>query len=395
VNPLIDQLPAYPFQRLTSLLSGPPGGAPVVMSLGESQHAPPAFVAKIIAQNAAGWGRYPPMHGTPDFRAAVKEWLCHRFSLPPDAVDANRHIVPVAGTREALHQIAHTVIDPVRQGRKPVVLMPNPFYQIYEGAALIAGAEPHYVPAPAETGHLPDLESLPADVLARTALAYVCSPANPQGAVATPERLQSYIRLARARGFVLVVDECYSEIHDRQPPAGALQAALGLGDHFDNLLVFHSLSKRSGCPGLRSGFVAGDPAVLAAFSRLRAYGSVAVPQPILAASAALWRDEKHVEAGNKLYRAKIDLAASILGNRLGFYRPQGGFFLWLEAGDGEIATKRLWSEAGIRVMPGAYLAHAGADGRNPGRAHIRVALVHDLKTTERALRRLGDILAEG
>ncbi|HVI52803.1 MAG TPA: aminotransferase class I/II-fold pyridoxal phosphate-dependent enzyme [Candidatus Sulfotelmatobacter sp.] len=397
VNPRLDLLTDYPFQRLAALLQGEPGDEPLIMSIGEPQHRPPAFVAEILAKEAAGWNKYPPMAGTPDFRKAAGGWLMRRFGLSDAAFDPDKQILPLAGTREGLYQIAQLVVAEAKSGAKPpVVLLPNPFYQVYAGAALMAGAEPVFVSATAETGFLPDFASLPEEILSRTALAYLCTPGNPQGAVASLERLQATIQLARQYGFVLAVDECYSEIYDAAKPAGALEACRELGGSYRGVVVFHSLSKRSSAPGLRSGFVAGDPDLIAPFGRLRAYAGATIPTPILAASAALWRDEEHVEINRFAYRAKIDAAQAILGNRLGFYRPQGGFFLWLNVGDGEQAARTLWEKAGIRVLPGAYLARPGAGGVNPGQPYIRVALVHELEIVRKAIGRMNDVLgAEG
>ena len=387
LNPRLDLLSDYPFQRLTDLLGGPATPDSVVMSIGEPQHPPPPMVAAILAEQAAGWGKYPPANGTADFRRAVTDWLNRRFQLAPGLVDSETAVLPVAGTREALYLIAQVACAP-RGGRPPVVLLPNPFYQVYAGAAMMAGAEPVFV-AGATPFAQPDFAALPAELLERTALAYLCSPANPQGAVADRALLERNVALARRAGFVLAVDECSSEIWDKAPPPGTLEAA---GGRLDNLVGFHSLSKRSSVPGLRSGFVAGDPAIIKAFARLRSYGGAATPLPVLAAAAALWRDEAHVEANRALYRAKFDLAERLLGDRFGFRRPPGGFFLWLDVGDGEVAALKLWRDAQIRVLPGAYLARAGSDGHNPGAAFIRVALVHDLGLTERALARFAEIL---
>ncbi len=256
----------------------------------------------------------------------------------------------------------------------------------------MAGAEPIFVPATRETGFQPDFTALPESVLRRTALAYLCTPGNPQGSVASADLLQRSVELARRFDFVLAVDECYSEIYDREPPPGALGACATLGGTLDNVAVFHSLSKRSSVPGLRCGFVAGDERAIAAFSHLRSYAGATVPIPLLAAGAALWRDEGHVEDNRRLYRAKLDIAEELLGGRFGFFRPPGGFFLWLDVGDGEAAALKLWQAANIRVLPGAYLAREGADGVNPGRPYIRVALVHDLDTTRRALARMAEVL---
>jgi aspartate/methionine/tyrosine aminotransferase len=231
-------------------------------------------------------------------------------------------------------------------------------------------------------------------MLERVALAYVCSPANPQGAVASPLYLQRWIALARRHNFVLAIDECYAEIYDRTRPAGGLAACAALGGDLDNVIVFHSLSKRSGVPGLRSGFVAGEARLIQRNAQLINYGGVAVPYPILAASTALWRDEAHVEVGRQRYRANFDAAAEIIGHRLGFVRPAGGFFLWLDVGDGEAAARRLWADTGIRVLPGAYMARPDGNGVNPGQRYIRVALVYDTATTAAGLRRLGQVLSD-
>jgi N-succinyldiaminopimelate aminotransferase len=325
----------------------------------------------------------------------VGAWLTRRFDLPAGAIEPDRHILPLVGSREGLFQIAQVVCDDAKQGEPPVVLLPNPFYQVYAGAALLAGARPVFVPAVEENGFLPDFAALPAALLDRVALAYLSTPANPQGTIASDGRLREMVALARRHGFVLAVDECYSEIYNAAPPPGALAACAALGQGFDQVVVFHSLSKRSSAPGLRSGFAAGDERVIAALARRKAYSGAALPLPILAASTALWQDEAHVEASRSLYRAKFAAAAEILGGRFGFYRPAGGFFLWLAVADGEAAARRLWSTAGIRVLPGAYLGRPDADGINPGAGYIRVALVHDLTTTREALARLAEVLAFG
>ncbi len=390
MNDRLNQLTDYPFQRLADLLGGAATPESIVMSIGEPQHAPPALLTKVLADKAGLWGKYPPANGSPDFRQACAEWLSRRFKLPAGMIDADKCILPVAGTREALYLIAQTVISPTAE--KPVVLLPNPFYQVYVGAAVMAGAEPVFVPGADGPASQPDFSTLPEEVLARTQLAYLCSPANPQGAVADLDLLKRTILLARKYGFVLAMDECYSEIWDKVEPAGALEACAALGGSLDNVVVFHSLSKRSSVPGLRSGFVAGDPAVMAAFGRLRSYGGAATPLPILAAATHLWRDEDHVDENRRLYRAKLDIAERLLGDRPGFTRPAGGFFLWLDVsemkgGDGEKAALALWQQAKIRVLPGKYLARGDVGDR-----FIRVALVHDLETTEQALTRLAEVL---
>ncbi|MHA1569558.1 MAG: aminotransferase class I/II-fold pyridoxal phosphate-dependent enzyme [Alphaproteobacteria bacterium] len=395
LNDRVERIGDYPFDRLRALLaplSPPDGLAPILLQLGEPKHAPPALIRETVDANAAGWGRYPPMAGTPDFRAAAAQWLIRRYRLPHGMVDADRQIIPVSGTREALFLIALTAVPETKGGRQPAVLMPNPFYQVYAGAAVLSGAEAVYVPAERETGFLPDYAALDAALLARTALAYYCSPANPQGTVAPLETLVALVRLAREHDFLIVFDECYSEIYDRDPPPGGMEACAALGGGMENVLVFQSLSKRSSAPGLRSGFVAGHADLIRRFTRLRDYGGAAPPLPLLAAAAALWRDESHVELNREMYRRKFDLATSALSDKFGFYRPGGGFYLWLDVGDGEAAAQRLWADAAVRVLPGAYLAATDAKGHNPGASYIRCALVDDDRTTEAALDRIARTL---
>lgn len=393
-NPRLEGLTDYPFTRLAALLAGVPPRAnlePLSLAVGEPQHTPPALLTEALQANAHLWGRYPPVAGTPEFRAAVADWLERRYALPAGFVDRETGILPVAGTREALFQLPLLTVPERRAGRRPAVLIPNPFYAVYEGAAAMAGAEPVFLPAFADTGFLPDLDALPPDLLERTALFYLCTPANPQGAVADLDYLRKALALARAYGFVLAVDECYAEIWDRVAPPGALEAARETGS-MAGLVVLHSLSKRSSAAGLRSGFIAGDPQLLQRFARLRSYSCAGTPLPALAAATALWRDEAHVEENRRLYRAKVDAADSVLAGRFGFYRPPGGFFLWLDVGDGEAAARTLWQEAAIRVVPGAYLSRPDADGRNRGRPYVRVALVHDAETVARACERIVRLL---
>jgi len=392
-NSRLDLLTDYPFQRLAELLHGvEPGKPPIIMSIGEPQHQPPAFVPEILAREAAGWGKYPPVAGTPSFRAAAGEWASRRFGLPAGRLDPERHVLPLSGTREGLYQIAQLAMDRAAEG-KNLVLLPNPFYQVYAGAALMAGAEPVFVPATPETGFLPDFAALPEGFLDRVALAYFCSPANPQGAVASAARLKQLVELARKHDFILAADECYSEIYNAAEPSGCLTACEHLGGDFRNVLVFHSLSKRSSAPGLRSGFVAGDEALIKDFSKLRTYSCAAMPLPVLAAAEALWKDEAHVAENRGKYRAKFDLADRLLADIPGYHRPAGGFFLWLDVGNGERFTRQLWRDSGVKLLPGAYLARPDRMGRNPGEAYVRIALVPDLATTEFALGAIRDLLA--
>jgi N-succinyldiaminopimelate aminotransferase len=387
----------HPFARLNSLLQGiKPGGAgqPLSFSVGEPQMTPPPIIGEVLQREFGQWSRYPLAPGTPEFRAAVTDWLVRRYRLPPALLDPDEHVLPVAGSREALFMIALSAVPERPGGTRPAVLMPNPFYHVYAGAAAVAGAEPVFLPAVAETGFLPDIDSIPPSVLGRASLAYLCSPANPQGAVAPVDVLQRWIELARRYDFVIAFDECYTEIYGRVAPAGGLEACARLGSDLANVIVFHSLSKRSGVPGLRSGFVAGDARLIQRNAQLINYGGVAVPYPILAASTALWRDEAHVELGRQRYRANFEAATEILGPAFGTTQPAGGFFLWLDVGDGEAAARRLWAEAGIRVLPGAYMARADERGANPGQRYIRVALVYDTETTAAGLRRMRDVLCD-
>ncbi len=394
-NNILDQLTDYPFDRLRALLRDvePPSELPQVhMQIGEPKHAPPDFIGPILVDNMADWGRYPLPNGPEELREAIANWLARRYNLPTEMIDSAHNIAVVSGTREALFMAALLAVPEQQAGAKPVVLMPNPFYQVYVGAAAMARAETVLLPAGPNTGFQPDFSSLDPAILERTALAYLNSPANPQGSIANMEMLEAAIGLARQYDFVLAVDECYSEIYTAEAPAGGLSACANLADGCRNVLVFHSLSKRSNVPGLRSGFVAGDPNLIALLLRLRQYGGAQLPLPVMNASAALWRDEAHVKQSRALYREKFDLALEILGGAFGATRPGGAFYLWLDVGNGETATKQLWADAGVRVLPGEYLAQTDADGSNPGQNYIRVALVHDIEITRDAINRIYETL---
>jgi len=402
-NDRLEKLGAGPFDRLRSLLTPiePPAGVePIVMSIGEPAHPYPEFVGEVMHANRHLYDKYPPILGTAEYRLAVADWLTRRYDLPAGMIEPDRHIVPLAGTREGLFLMASVVVPETTSvgGRnmKPAVLLPNPMYQVYLGAAVFSGADPVYVPCTRETGFLPDLSQVPEGDLERAAMVFVCTPSNPQGAIADIDQICEMIHLARKHDFLLVVDECYAEVYDTAPPPGALEACLKIGGAPDeimrNVAIFHSLSKRSSVPGLRVGFAAGDPEIMAKYAMVRAYSSAQVPLPVYAAGAALWRDEEHVVTNRKLYREKFDIAERVLGGRFDFYRPEGGFFLWLNVGDGEEATLRLWRDAGLRVAPGGYLSRTDANGVNPGDAYIRVALVLDAAKTEIALQRIADTL---
>jgi len=314
-------------------------------------------------------------------------------------IDPKTNVLPLPGSREGLFFAVLTAVQDYPQAKSeslgpPVVLLPNPFYHVYAGSAVAMGAEPVFVAATAENGFQPDYTGLDPGILARTVLCFLNSPANPQGSAAPKDDLAQLIELARKHDFIVAFDECYAEIYDRLPPAGALEAAAELGGRLDNILVFHSLSKRSSAPGLRCGFVAGATPLIDALDAALRIGGAGVSHPILAAGTRLWRDEAHVEANRAYYRANFALAERILGNRFGFRKPDGGFFLWLDVGDGEAAALKLWREAGVRVVPGAYMCEPDAEGVNPGARYIRVALVYDAAVTEDGLNRIVQVLGD-
>ncbi|MBN8955150.1 MAG: aminotransferase class I/II-fold pyridoxal phosphate-dependent enzyme [Rhizobiales bacterium] len=383
-----------PFVRLTELLGDtPPGQPPINLSVGEPQHAVPPFVGPVLAANVSAFNKYPPNNGTPAFREAAAKWITSRYKLPRP-VDPAREVLVLAGTREGLFLAAITARRYVknRNGR-PAILIPNPFYAVYAAGALGADCEPVYLAADAESGFIPDLDALSDELLSRTVAFYLASPSNPQGAVAGPDYLRRLIALARKHGFMVFADECYSEIYSREPPVGMLEVA---GDDFSNIVIFHSLSKRSNLAGLRVGFAAGDAGFLADYLNLRAVSAPQIPNPVQEVAIAAYEDETHVEENRRLYAAKFDLADQIIGDRYGYKRPAGGFFLWLDVsahgGDDEV-TLRLWREAGVRVVPGSYLARDGAGGSNPGTGFIRVAMVQDAATTAEALHRIVALLS--
>jgi len=378
-------LPEYAFPRLRRLLDAhAPGGEVVHMTIGEPKHAMPGFVGEVIAGNLAGFGNYPPNDGSPELLEAIAGWIKRRYGV---AIDAATQAMALNGTREGLFNAAIALCPEEVRGQKPVVLIPNPFYQVYAVAAQAVGAEPVFVPASAETGFLPDYTSLPKDILNRTAVAYLCSPSNPQGAVASREDWATLIALAEKHDFQIFADECYSEIYRDTPPTGALEVAREGGADPERVLIFHSLSKRSNMPGLRSGFVAGGPESIAQIKQLRAYAGAPLPLPLQRVAEKAWADEAHVETSRALYQEKYAAADAVLGDLPGYFAPQAGFFLWLPVDDGEAAALRLWQETGIRVLPGAYLARE-VNGQNPGKNYIRVAMVAPKDEMQQALERL-------
>lgn len=384
-------LPDYAFPRLRALLSDiepglAPGEAPMVLTIGEPRHAMPDFVAQVMAEHIGEFAKYPVNEGTPGLLDAICGWLGTRYGLD---IEPGR-VMALNGTREGLFNAALALCPEQKNGRRPAILIPNPFYQVYAVAAAAVQAEPVFVPATVETGDLPDYAALPAELLDRTAIAYLCSPANPQGAIADRNYLQTLIGLAERHDFLIFADECYSEIYRDAPPPGALAVATEMG-LAERVLIFNSLSKRSNLPGLRSGFVAGSAANIAQIRRLRNYAGAPLPLPSQAVSEAAWRDEAHVEASRALYQRKYEIADRVLGNMPGYRPVSGGFFLWLPVEDGEAAARRLWAEAGIQVLPGAYLSRE-VQGANPGKGFVRVALVASPEETEAALVRLRGVL---
>jgi N-succinyldiaminopimelate aminotransferase len=381
------------FARLNDLLAPIEPGQPAInCAVGEPQHAIPAFAGPVFAQHIADLGHYPANKGTDLFRKAVTGWLSRRYDLARP-LDPETEVLVLNGTREGLFLAALAAARnaPQRAGN-PAILVPNPCYGAYSAGASASHCETVYMPAIAASGFLPDLDSLDDALLARTVAFYLASPANPQGAVASRDYLSRLVALARKHDFMVFSDECYSEIYFGDKPAGILEVA---GPDYANVVAFNSLSKRSNLPGLRVGFVAGDRNFLTRFLEFRNNAAPQVPMPAQAVAAAALDDEMHVTENRKLYVQKFDLADQILGDRYGYRRPAGGFFLWLDvsAQGGSVAvTERLWREAGLRVLPGEYASVTASDGSNPGRDYIRVAMVHDNTTTAEALHRLVAVL---
>src|SRR5260221_3691913 len=382
-----------PFARTTELLAPYTPAKPLItLSLGEPQHPVPGFVGPVLSRHIAEFGRYPLARGIEPFRRAASNWLSTRFQLPRP-VDPESEILVLNGSREGLFFAAITAARYVgpRKGQ-PAILMPNPFYPAYGAGARAAGCEQIYLPTTVANGFLPDLDAIDDAAVARTVAFFIASPANPQGAVASPDYFARLKKLADRFGFMILSDECYSEIYTRQAPGSALECA---GPDFTNVVAFQSLSKRSNLPGMRVGFAAGDAKFLAAFHELRNVAAPQVPVPLQHVAVAAYSDEAHVAENRRLYRIKFDFADQILGNRYGYVRPAGGFCVWPAVsapGGDEAAAVRLYPDAGGRVVPGSYLARQQADGGNPGAGYIRLALVQDGETTAEALHRLVAIL---
>lgn len=378
MNPELDKLHPYPFEKLSALkkeITPNPALKHIALSIGEPKHAAPEFVMQELQQQLSGVSAYPLTKGIPELRQSITNWLTQRFKLPIDSLNSEQHVIPVNGTREALFAFAQAVID---RRQNPLIVMPNPFYQIYEGAAYLSGAEPHYINTTAENSYLPDFDSVDDETWERCQLLFICSPGNPTGSVINKETLQKLITLAKKHDFIIASDECYSELYfdEAKPPVGLLEAAADMGNSdYSRCVVFHSLSKRSNLPGLRSGFVAGDKNVLEKFLKYRTYHGCAMPLHHQKASIKAWQDEQHVIENRALYQRKFTDVLEIIGSKLDVKKPDASFYLWPKTptSDEDFAQK-LFAEQNITVLPGSYLSRE-SDGINPGSQHVRMALV--------------------
>jgi N-succinyldiaminopimelate aminotransferase len=388
-----------PFTRINRMLDGiPPGNAKtIIMTAGDPTEKMPGFVVEKMKEAEASLGTYPKIRGSDELRASIAEWIGRRYNMPGQ-IDPSREVLPVNGSREGLFFAALPAVGRKQVDGTPAILMPNPFYQAYMGAGFGTNSEIVLLPATEATGHLPDLDALEpqVDILKRTTAFYLCSPANPQGTIATPAYVARALALARKYDFMLFFDECYSEIYNGDAPTGGLEVALKTPQKFKNIIVFNSLSKRSNLPGLRSGFAAGDGDFLETLAEIRNLTAPQMPGPVQHASAAVWAEEQHVATIRQAYRAKYAICDELLKGKFGYEKPAGGFFLWLNMkhlGGGTNATVTLWKEAGVKVTPGAFLAQDDSEGNNPGHDYIRVALVHDVATIREALTRIVQVTA--
>ena len=389
MNAQLSLLHPYPFEKLNQLFADiQPADLPLIaLSIGEPKHPAPAFVQQAIIEHFEHLSTYPNSKGLPELRQSIAAWLTRRFCLTH--IDPEQHILPVSGTREAIFSFVQAM---VKREDQPYVVMPNPFYQIYEGATLLAGAKPYFINCSEENGYLGDFDAVPQHVWQNTALLFVCTPGNPTGAVISKQQLKKLIALSDEYGFVIASDECYSELWFEQAPVGLLEVCAEMGRHdYKNCVVFHSLSKRSNLPGMRSGFVAGDAALLKPYLKFRTYHGAAMPVQHQLASIAAWNDEQHVEENRVQYRAKFDLFQQELGHLLPLQKPDAGFYYWLKVEHDEKFAKMLMEKAHIKVLPGRYLSRDTQSG-NPGENHVRLALVADLAQCEQAIQRLKNVL---
>lgn len=396
MNPDLQKLQPYPFEKLAQLKSGcqPPTELQhIALSIGEPKHPTPAFISDALIQHIDGLTRYPLTKGSDELRQAIAQWLVRRFSLNEGSIDFNQQVLPVSGTREALFAFSQCMID---RSKNPLIAMPNPFYQIYEGAAYLAGATPYFLNTLADTGFIPDFEQVSAATWDQCQILTICSPGNPSGAVIDIPTLQKLIHLADQHDFIIAADECYSELYadEDQPPPGLLEAAAKMGRHaYERCIVFHSLSKRSNAPGLRSGFVAGDAALIKQFLLYRTYHGCALPPPTQMASIQAWRDESHVIENRDLYRQKFKAVIKILSPVLTLQAPQGAFYLWVETPISDTAfTRGLFEQQHVTVLPGSYLSRE-AHGVNPGRNRVRMALVASMEECVEAATRIREYVS--
>ena len=396
MNPRLDLLHTYPFEKLARLKAGvePPADLPhVAMSIGEPQHEPPAFVLETLRQNLHRLGSYPATIGLIELRASIARWLERRFTLGAGKVDPESMVLPVNGTREALFAFVQAVVGAKSNA---LVAMPNPFYQIYEGSALLAGAEPYFLNTNAANGYIPDLDAVPAEIWNRCEVLFLCNPGNPAGATAPRQYLEHALELAEKHNFVIAADECYAEIYldESAPPPSLLQACLATGrDKFERCMVFHSLSKRSSVPGLRSGFVAGDPAIVSRFLLYRTYHGSAMAVPTQLASVSAWDEDAHAAQNRRLYQEKFARVLPILAPVLDVKRPDGAFYLWPDVGeDDEHFTRELFAEQNLTLLPGSYLARE-SNGENPGRGRVRISLTAHVDQCVLAAERIRNFLA--
>lgn len=393
MNQFLQQLHPYPFEKLAALKHGiqpPANKAHIAMSIGEPKHPTPEFIQQALYEHFDGLAQYPTTKGLPELRQAIAAWVSRRFEIDENAVDAETQVLPVNGTREALFSFVQAVVN-TGGTSKPVVVMPNPFYQIYEGAALLAGAEPYYVNTLAENGYLPNFASVPAEIWQRCQLVFICSPGNPTGAVADLVSHQQLLDLAERYDFIIASDECYTELYDDEarPPQGLLQSAWALGNaEFKRCVIFQSLSKRSNAPGLRSGFVAGDAQILKAFLQYRTYHGCPMPVPTQYASIAAWQDEAHVRQNRQLYRDKFTAFIEVLQDVCEIHRPAASFYIWLKTPGSDTEFARdLFAQQNVTVLPGSYLSREAQD-INPGAGYVRIALVAPVEECVAAAERI-------
>lgn len=391
MNSNLDRLHPYPFEKLAKLKAGiavPENLAPISLGIGEPKHPSPAFVKQVIADNLEKLANYPTTRGTDELRQAISQWATRRFDLQPGSLSASNHIVPVNGTREAIFSLVQAVVD---ASKPATVVSPNPFYQVYEGAAFLAGATPVYLPCDSSNGFIPDFDQVPDDVWHDCQVLFLCSPGNPSGAVVPRETLIKVIELADRHDFIVASDECYSELYpdESRPPEGLLQTCAAIGRHdFSRCIVFHSLSKRSNLPGLRSGFVAGDAEILKGYLKYRTYHGCAMPIHNQLASIAAWQDEDHVRENRAAYRAKFEAVVPILREVMPVDYPDAGFYLWPETPmDDETFARELSAQQNVHVLPGRYLSRT-VEGHNPGENRVRMALVAPLEECVEAAKRI-------